>query len=335
MFLSLFSVAGLTAQVCLDWDTITSGNGSGIKQTYYYNSYDLLTKVERTDSGSYVVNVIDTLYYTGTQLDSMVSFYQNSSVWYRNEKVTYTYTGGMITRILSENDLSSGSPSAMAHDITYNGNNQIDAITLDTSSIMGTPGGFMGSFLNIQWDANGNITTLTMDQAGTPLSLTCTFDSKNNLQRLLPKKDAPSIMLGSTQNNLTMLVVAVLGTGIDRDFTYDSNDEVTEMIDNTAAFSSGNSTQYYYKACSGTSVETLSPIQFVKLYPNPSFGRLTLSTGSTGAYRVYNLNGEVVHNGTLLSQQNQIDLSHLSEGSYVISVMTNDKVVNVPYYIVK
>ena len=84
----------------------------------------------------------------------------------------------------------------------------------------------------------------------------------------------------------------------------------------------------------GTNVNNnnLAPVE---VYPNPSNGTLNITNANNANVIVYNLLGEVVSNTISTSAFNTIDLSNLSNGSYIVKVITNDNTITKKINIVK
>ena len=65
----------------------------------------------------------------------------------------------------------------------------------------------------------------------------------------------------------------------------------------------------------------------VALYPNPSAGNIELivdvAQGTAVAYSVFDMMGKKVHSGSFTSElftQQQLNLTHLSSGAYILKV---------------
>ncbi len=61
----------------------------------------------------------------------------------------------------------------------------------------------------------------------------------------------------------------------------------------------------------------------VRVYPNPTNDHLTVenpASNSADRYSIKNVLGQIVLDGNLVSGEQDIDVSHLVEGNYIISV---------------
>jgi hypothetical protein len=64
--------------------------------------------------------------------------------------------------------------------------------------------------------------------------------------------------------------------------------------------------------------------EVIELYPNPTSGNITLDRVITGQLNVFNVTGQKVYTKTLESTQN-VNLSSLQEGTYLLSIKEGDK----------
>jgi hypothetical protein len=85
--------------------------------------------------------------------------------------------------------------------------------------------------------------------------------------------------------------------------------------------SNGATTDIVVDACSSLE-EIAAP--FISVYPNPSFGNVTINTNITDitSVEVIDLTGKVLIN----SQSTTIDLTELPSGKYIVRVSTNDSI---------
>ena len=124
---------GLSAQNCLiTKDSISAGDGAGDKSIYTYNNQDKLIKVEYYSALSSTASNWDTLYYTGSLVDSVVNKYIDQNVTYNQAKTTLTYTSGKISRLVKEGNLSAsqGTYWRSAWDIAYDVNHDCPTVKI-------------------------------------------------------------------------------------------------------------------------------------------------------------------------------------------------------------
>ena len=97
-----------------------------------------------------------------------------------------------------------------------------------------------------------------------------------------------------------------------------------------------NENSYYFKINgSSNSGITNNPINKINIYPNPSNGSLNITNAENANIIVYNLLGEAVKNISINSAFSTIDLSKLSNGSYIIKVITDKDIFTQTINIVK
>lgn len=66
----------------------------------------------------------------------------------------------------------------------------------------------------------------------------------------------------------------------------------------------------------------------IKMYPNPAFGQVTISSIDANEILIYNVLGILVKQETKLSEPHIVDLNDLSEGIYIVSVHSEKGTVN-------
>ena len=82
-------------------------------------------------------------------------------------------------------------------------------------------------------------------------------------------------------------------------------------------------------------ITNIKPVEFgkVSVYPNPSTGNLTIVNAPNSNIEVYNLVGELVFSQN--SVMSKVDLSSLTNGSYIVKVTTKDGIYNKKINIVR
>ncbi len=65
----------------------------------------------------------------------------------------------------------------------------------------------------------------------------------------------------------------------------------------------------------------------IRIYPNPTNGMVNITNANNSTINVYNMIGEVVATVNATDNFNTIDLSNLSQGSYIVKVVAGDNVI--------
>ncbi|MBK6526456.1 MAG: T9SS type A sorting domain-containing protein [Crocinitomicaceae bacterium] len=63
----------------------------------------------------------------------------------------------------------------------------------------------------------------------------------------------------------------------------------------------------------------------LSVYPSPATTELTVESTETNSYQLINSMGQVVATGNLMAGKNNIDISNLSSGVYLIKTSTEQK----------
>jgi large repetitive protein len=83
--------------------------------------------------------------------------------------------------------------------------------------------------------------------------------------------------------------------------------------------------------CTTTSVVDTDEALNLVVSPNPTSGRIKIQRFgqklSVGTYSITNILGQIVEKGSLSESEQEVDLSHLSDGSYFISVRMSNQIV--------
>jgi hypothetical protein len=64
------------------------------------------------------------------------------------------------------------------------------------------------------------------------------------------------------------------------------------------------------------------PDSYVKIYPNPSVGFITIENNENATIRLFDMNGKLVLTRQLYSGENQVDISLLNNGMYIAKVIS-------------
>lgn len=78
--------------------------------------------------------------------------------------------------------------------------------------------------------------------------------------------------------------------------------------------------------CGGLNIETSNNIDLIKVYPNPTTGKLFIDVNldsKTNQYAISNIQGKIVSTGFLNKSENSIDISNYKPGIYFVMVENN------------
>ncbi len=73
----------------------------------------------------------------------------------------------------------------------------------------------------------------------------------------------------------------------------------------------------------------------INVYPNPTTGTLNITNAENAAVYVYNILGEVVASINNADASSTIDMSNLSEGTYIVKILTDDNVITKKINLIK
>ncbi len=338
---SLNFCADLQAQGCLlVKDSIIAGSRATRHTEYIYDSSNKLVRINYTDSALTSVSSYDTIFYNGSgQLDKMDYYTKDSTGWSYQRTFAFIYTSGKLTR-LNATGVKSGVNWAMAHDITYSGND-IQSIVLDNASLMGNPDGFRGSFKNMVWQ-NGNVQSLRLVVLTDSAELSITYDSKVNvLPTGIIAEGAPDIFLTRTTNNMLLATItslsgstlagqpaAVGDTILGRSYTYNSSDLVETSIMLPSVFDSKTSTSLHFYDCP-SGIGFNNPKEIV-VYPNPANDIITIGnvliTDTKVSVRILDYAGKEIARQDISKNAPSIGIGKLKSGVYFVEIITNDQI---------
>jgi hypothetical protein len=110
-----------------------------------------------------------------------------------------------------------------------------------------------------------------------------------------------------------------------------TNTNVEEWDDlEVIVFLQDNNTQKIMQSTISTegtgSVENNTIFKNLKIYPNPSTGLVNIENASGMEINIYDISGNIVYVNKNLNQNNQIDLSSLSQGIYMVKLIKDDMI---------
>lgn len=326
----------LNAQVCwLEKDSVSQGADSSAFVVYNYNN-GLLTTLEYTDSAGQSIETTDSIIYGSNGKQSHIRSYDAGLVTlFRTTTLTYDANDRLIrVHILEDNGFG---PNTVAHDILYNGSNEITDMKLDPSSVVGTTDAFDMSFENMQWQ-NGNVMSVDLigDLMGLGTNDTIEFrmeyDSKLNVTRHLPIEEVGILIEQISSNNMEKLITvndeifgAAGSLAFDRTFTYYPNDEVSSRTENMALFTDEEYTVGFAFDCSGISLKE-NEFNTLSIYPLPAKNVLNIESDDLiKGIKLYGLNGQLILNLELEEKNPKLSLNGIKSGLYIMEVIGENK----------
>lgn len=325
----MFMLNSAQAQSCLlVEDSISAGNNATEHRWYNYTG-TVLTTIDHMDSNSVQINRVDSVFYNGNGLQSMVKIYNTNPMTLR-ETSTLTYDGSnRLIRVHVAGDNGNG-PWTMAHDIAYNGSGEMESMKMDALSISGDPEGFTANFDNMVW-TNGNVTSvdliIDMGMGVDTIELGVSYDSGNNLSQMQPIYEVGDLIEQVNQNNITQIVTLeteVFGApgqiALHNTYSYDGNNNVIVRNELPGLFNGNQSTYGYKYTCSGVGIDEFRALE-AKIYPTPTSDVVNIQTDeSIESVQLFDLNGRLVMTDTPLSSKAQLEVSSLESGMYMIRV---------------
>ena len=235
-------------------------------------------------------------------------------------------TGGMCTAydtiIVTENAL----PNVTLNDTGYCVGSDV---TLDAGA----------GFASYLWTDNSTAQTLTVSTASTVgVTVTDANGCENSATSVVSENALPVVNLGNDttiKDGSTYTLDAGAGFA-----SYLWSDNSTAQTLDVSASATVNVTVTDANGCEGTDevevtiwpvgIEDNADVQF-NLFPNPNPGRFTIVNGGQDTevnVEVININGQVVYNQVMnaaAGQQQQIDLSNIAKGMYVVNIKSAEK----------
>ena len=185
---------------------------------------------------------------------------------------------------------------------------------------------------------SGNVTRvdLVVDFGGGDMTieLAGSYDTKNNLERLIGLTDASDLIWHYCSNNMLNLTLVYdeLGIGsagdkvMERTYTYNANDEVLTATNVPALFEGGNSERTYSYECTTGVDDVVAEEKLLSLYPNPVSDQLNIfSLNGVNKIEILNVTGKVIYNKNVNSTVHAVNTSNFSRGLYFVRVTSNNK----------
>ena len=330
LFTSAFSSDSF-GQVCrVSRDSLIAGQGTTGYSDYVYDGAGRLAQVTITDSGSFSSQRAYVNQFDGFGNVTKTEYFEYNPSAQLKRRISYTYTSGKVTSIYTEDFNQIWSTT---YNITYNGND-ISSIVL--TAVVDTPD-FNGSFINMNW-ASGNVTTLTLVIGTDTVELQATYDNKDNINSyLLNTEGATGLFEAANVNNLVTAALVnnetIFGNSfnagtlaLDRDYTYNANDDVETMTENPALFDQQTRTTQYIWDCS-VGIFTPSAVSRMNIFPNPATDIISLEQGNfKGVVKIFDVSGKEISRQIISEQLSSLDISKLNAGAYYIEIIDGNKI---------
>jgi hypothetical protein len=341
LFLTLLLTTAVitSAQCVLQQDSVSSGDNATEHENYFYNAQGKINKVTRIDPGQTLYYTYDSLVYNGTTGYLDFRYRMDVGIATPRDTTAYVHNGsGQITRVNASGVSGDGEYWAMSHDVVYNSSGNVTNIILDISSVVGSPEGMEGSFLNMVWTA-GNVTSVDLvfklggeDMA---LELIGLYDTKNNFERHTGLSEASDLLWYYSTNNMLNLTFVndepAIGASagdkaIERTYTYNANDEVLTTTNVPAVFDGGNSENTYRYDCTTAVNAVVAEEKTVSIYPNPATDKLNISSlSNVNEIEILNVTGKVIYSTNVNSTTFVVNTSNFSRGLYFVRVASGNE----------
>lgn len=203
------------------------------------------------------------------------------------------------------------------------------------------------------WSNSASGSSITVNAAGTYTATTtvasCPSVASNSI--VVTVNPNPSVNFGSVPMLCVNDGIYTLTQGTPAGGTY-SGTAVSGNQFNPATAGVGSTTVTYNytngNGCSGSAQTTVTvdgcasisenELNFITVYPNPSSGAFTISSGevSMNSVKVYNAMGQVVYEASDLQTSKQaIDLKNMAKGVYTLQVLTEAGAQHIPIVLEK
>ena len=171
---------------------------------------------------------------------------------------------------------------------------------------------------------NNNLSSLDLNNN---VSLTNLLCRSNNLSSLILSKNTSLTYLICGNNNLNNLDVKNGNNTNFTQFQAQSNPNLTCINVDNETYCTTNWTNIdpqtsFSEDCSVLAINELELDGF-RLFPNPIIDNLSISIHELATYSIFNINGRLLKEGNLMTGDNQINMSFLSDGLYILKIRTD------------
>lgn len=261
------------------------------------------------------------------------------NTWNNNEtteSITVTTAGTYNVTFADPNGCSATStdvtvvvnPIPAAPSITANATNFCvgDTAILTASTAIGLTWSNGSSAITLSTTNNGSYYAIITENG-------CISDTSNQISVVFnPNPPTPSI--NYTDSILsTDAIVGVQwflnGTAVTGATSSNYQPQANGTYSVSTTYGTGCSTASGEVTVSNVAIFELANNQFVKIYPNPSSGFITIEASAGIQFiKVFELNGRLVKQSTVGGLTAQVDLSELASGTYLIQLQSNNEIIN-------
>ncbi len=125
-------------------------------------------------------------------------------------------------------------------------------------------------------------------------------------------------------------VIDAGGNGSGSIVLYDSNDDV--IYNTTGVYGAGEGTSFISDGILGLESNSL---ETVSIYPNPATTVINVQNAENSTIEVYNILGQTLYSKTNISLNEQVNVSHLTEGTYFMKITNGDAVKTSKFIVAK
>ena len=176
--------------------------------------------------------------------------------------------------------------------------------------------------LLLNTDDNGDETTWTVkDPTGTVIANGGPYDNNTTINEEI------ELAVGGCHE---FRVVDSGGNGSGSIVLYDSNSDI--IYNTTGIYGAGEGTSFISDGVLGLGSNSL---ETVSIYPNPATTVLNIQNAENASIEVYNMLGQTLYSKTNSSLNEQVNVSHFSEGTFFVKITNGDAVKTSKFIVVK
>ncbi len=321
-------------------DTVVSGLQAGSFSRHLFDAAGKVYQINFYQPGTDPEAPSDFTHYAALSYDgsgrlSGMRVFMNTAEPLATREIEYSYRDGKISRMgIAEHGNSSWS---MNYEVSYDQAGNMSAIVIDRPSMRCSDCVFNGSFLDIAW-SNGNPVSFNVDLEGAVIGIAATYDNHPNIYRKLADHEGPvALLLASSKNNMLQWKVTTDGTakgipvragnsGLQRAYTYDSNNEVTHIINIPSLLATSPDEARYFTNCKAEKAP-------FTLLPETAFSMDSIGSNVTlqGGFmfkediQIFSVTGLATHFLRIYKMKPSLDISGLQPGVYYAELTDGKK----------